>query len=71
MGGRGADDVRWHRPVRPGDPLSGEVEVHETVATDPKRGEVTSRVTCHNQHGETVLMMTLHLIIRRRGAAGA
>jgi len=69
MGGRGADDVRWHRPVRPGDTLSGAIEVHETAATHPERGGVAFRVTCRNQRDETVLTMTLHLIIRRRDPA--
>lgn len=66
MGGRGADDVRWHRPVEPEDTLSGVIEIGETTKTGPGRGDVSFHVTSHNQNDEVVLTMTLHLIIQRR-----
>jgi acyl dehydratase len=69
MGGRGADDVRWRRPVRPGDALRGSVEVLDTSATGPERGDVSLGMTCFNQDDEAVLTMTLHVIVMRRSAA--
>jgi acyl dehydratase len=46
MGARGVDELRWHRPLRPGDHLRVETEVLETrkSESDPKRGYVDERV---------------------------
>lgn len=67
MGGRGAEEIRWHRPVRPGDTLSGRVEVlRKTAAGHPERGDVDFEMTCLNQDDEVVLSMTLHIMVLRR-----
>jgi acyl dehydratase len=64
----GVDEVRWQRPVRPGDTLS----VRATVTTarlsrsKPDRGLVHTGVEVLNQHGETVLTMTIMNMLRRR-----
>lgn len=70
MGGRGADDLRWHRPVRPGDTLSGRVKVlHRSSSGHPERGNVDLAMTCFNQDEEVVLTMTLHVTVMRRSPA--
>lgn len=67
MGGRGADEIRWHRPVRPGDTLSGRVEVlRKTAAGHPERGDVDFEMTCLNQDDEVVLSMTLRIMVLRQ-----
>lgn len=68
MGGRGADELRWRRPVRPGDTLS----VRATVAgkrrseSDPRRGYVENDIEVVNQNDEIVLSYTVTGMIERR-----
>ncbi|WP_336023070.1 MaoC/PaaZ C-terminal domain-containing protein [Halobellus salinisoli] len=47
LGGRGVDDLRWFRPVEPGDELSVDVEVvaKRPSDSDPRRGYVDVDVT--------------------------
>ena len=56
QGSPGMEDVRWRRPVRPGDTLSVTFEVIETRAstTRPDRGYVVWDHVVTNQDGETV-----------------
>ncbi|WP_254547405.1 MaoC family dehydratase [Halomarina pelagica] len=68
MGALGVDELRWYRPVRPGDTLSIETEVLEKrpSESDPSRGHVKSRVTGYNQDGEEVISWVgLGLVARR------
>jgi acyl dehydratase len=46
MGARGVDELRWRRPVRPGDELRIETEVLDTrpSESDPRRGYVDERL---------------------------
>jgi acyl dehydratase len=55
----GVDEVRWLRPVRPGDVLSVRVTVQEAARSrsKPDRGIVRSVVEVSNQAGETVLTL--------------
>jgi acyl dehydratase len=57
QGAAGVDELRWKRPVRPGDTLSIEVEVlsKEPDPNDPTRGRMRSRLTGFNQDGEAVI----------------
>lgn len=59
LAGAGVDQIRWLRPVYPGDTLSGEAEVLSvrTSRSNPGRGIGTLRTTLHNQHGEEVASM--------------
>jgi len=59
MGSPGVDEVRWLKPVRPGDTItaSGEVLEVRPSASKPDRGFVRVRYAATNQHGE--LVMTL------------
>lgn len=59
MGSPGVDEVRWLRPVRPGDTIiaSGEILEVRPSASKPDRGVVRVRYTAVNQRGEPVLTM--------------
>jgi acyl dehydratase len=59
MGSPGVDEVRWPRPVRPGDTLSPRVTVLETRVSRsrPDRGVLRFRVDVDNQDGEPVMSM--------------
>lgn len=54
MGSPGLDEIRWHRPVRPGDVLHGRITVLEAApsAKHPGRGTVLFEGEVVNQHGE-------------------
>lgn len=58
--GLGIEDLRWRRPVRPGDRLSVTREVVgvERSASRPEYGVIRTRVTMRNQDGETVMTLT-------------
>jgi len=57
MGSGGVDELRWLRPVRPGDTLTGRLKVIATRASQskPDRGIVHSQVEVSNQDGHPVL----------------
>jgi acyl dehydratase len=58
--GIGIDELRWLRPVRPGDTLLArrEIATVRRSASKPAFGTVAMRTTVTNQHDETVLSMT-------------
>jgi acyl dehydratase len=66
--GAGVEEVRWPRPVRPGDQLHVESEVLEVrpSRSRPDQGLAKIRTTTLNQNGEPVQVMTSNLVIRRR-----
>lgn len=69
-GSPGIDELRWPRPVRPGDTLSGTFEILEArpSASRPDRGILRSRGTLTNQDGEPVLTcLATNFIGRRAG----
>lgn len=56
LGGIGADKLRWKKPVRPNDQLSGQFTVaQKKKATDGKRGLLTIEISIKNQKEEEVL----------------
>ena len=59
MGSPGVDEVRWLKPLRPGDTLRARVEVTETRASQskPDRGVIRCRHQLLNQHDEVVMSM--------------
>jgi acyl dehydratase len=59
MGSPGVDEVRWTKPVRPGDTLTVFSTVIEARASrsKPDRGVVVSTTEVVNQHGEIVMTM--------------
>jgi acyl dehydratase len=66
--GAGFDDLRWPRPVRPGDELRVESEVLEVRASRsrPDQGIVRVRITTLNQDGEPVQIFVANLVVPRR-----
>jgi acyl dehydratase len=59
LGSPGVDELRWKRPVRPGDELSIRVSVLEArrSASKSDRGVLRSLVEVLNQHGDVVMSM--------------
>lgn len=72
LGSPGVDELRWLRPVRPGDTLRATVEVVEQrpSTSKPDRGIVRLHWTTQNQRGEPVLTLTSMQLVRRRPPAG-
>jgi acyl dehydratase len=68
MGSPGLDELRWLRPVRPGDTLRSEVEVVEArpSRSKPDRGMLVMAFTIRNQRDEDVLTMRTMQLTRRR-----
>ncbi len=67
----GIDELRWHKPARPGDELSVRVTVAKTAASKskPDRGVVTSLVEVYNQNAELVMSLTaVNIIFKRKSA---
>lgn len=66
----GLDELRWLRPVRPGDRLSVRVTVLEARASQskPDRGVVRSLIEMFNQDSQAVLMMRAVNMVARRPA---
>lgn len=59
LGSPGVEDLRWLKPVRPGDTIFVEAEVTSTrLSSKGGRGYVGIAYTVKNQKGETVLTMT-------------
>lgn len=68
MGSPGLDELRWLRPVRPGDTLHSDAEVVEVrpSRSKPDRGMLVLSFKIRNQRGEDVLTMRSMLLTRRR-----
>src|ERR1700761_7280066 len=65
--GAGVDELRWMKPVRPGDTLHLEGEVTELVPSKSKpQGVVRVKWTAYNQHGEAVYTFNPIGIVPRR-----
>lgn len=66
--GAGFDELRWPRPVRPGDELRVECEVLEVRPSQsrPQQGVIKLRTTTLNQDGEPVQVSVGNLIVPRR-----
>ncbi len=57
LGSPGIDELRWLKPVRPGETLSVRMTILETIPSrsKPDRGLIRSLMEMRNQHGEVVL----------------
>src|SRR5277367_3596432 len=66
--GAGLDELRWLRPVRPGDELNVECEVLEVRPSKsrPDLGLIKVRLTTLNQNREAVLVSVGNLLVPRR-----
>lgn len=70
MGSPGFDELRWLKPVRPGDTIHVEGEVVETRPSSSKPDRGIARISYRylNQQGEVVLTYTaMHLLRRHPG----
>ena len=69
--GAGTDELRWPRPVRPGDELRVKSEVLEVrpSKSKPDRGMIRVKNTTYNQNDEVVQMFTGNLLVPRRSPA--
>ncbi|SEV83942.1 MaoC family dehydratase [Natrinema salifodinae] len=72
MGARGVDELRWKRPVTPGDTLSIRTEVIDkrVSESDPRRGYVDSRLEGYNQDDDLVVSWVSLGMIERRQPGG-
>lgn len=71
LGAIGMDELRWLRPVRPGDRLAVRATVLETrpSRSRPDRGVIRSQLEVRNQHGELVMAAQAIGMLRCRGQA--
>ena len=69
LGAFGVDELRWLKPVFPGDVLSCEMELTDKrlSRSKPGIGIMTLTMTTFNQHGEPVLSMKPITMIRTKG----
>jgi acyl dehydratase len=70
LGSPGVDTLKWQRPVKPGDTLSGRTTVLETrpSRSRPDIGILRLRQEVFDQAGERVMWMEHPLIFRRRSS---
>ena len=70
LGSPGVDEIRWIKPVYPGDTLRVETECLEVrpSRSKPDIGSHHSRATIYNQDNDVVMTMVSIGIIRRRPA---
>ncbi|MCA1961465.1 MAG: MaoC family dehydratase [Desulfomonile sp.] len=69
LGSPGVDELRWLKPVRPGDELLLRVTVSEVTRSrsKPDRGLLRSYIEVLNQHDEVVMTMkALNLLLYRQ-----
>jgi acyl dehydratase len=71
--GAGFDELRWPRPVRPGDELRVESEVLEVRASKSRadQGLIKVKTTTFNQNGDPVQIFVGNLIVLRRPASSS
>lgn len=71
LGAAGIDELRWLKPVFPGDTLRCETEILEVKpsANRPERGSFRNRMTVINQQDEPVMTFIARGMIARRPAA--
>ena len=72
LGSPGVDNLRWLRPVYPGDTLTvtGTVIEKTPSRSKPDIGSFRTETRVTNQDGVDVMTMTSIVLIRRRPAAG-
>lgn len=70
LGSPGVDELRWLKPVYPGDTLRAESEIVEVTPSrsKPDLGSFRSNVTVFNQDDVPVLRFTSIVLMRRRPA---
>lgn len=73
MGSPGIDELRWLRPVRPGDTITARVRIvdKKPSRSRPEMGSVFNSYEVFNQKGELIMTMKGVGLFRRRPAAQA
>lgn len=68
MGSPGLDELRWYKPVRPGDTLYGKASVEEKreSASKPDRGILKLKYWVENQRGEMVMSFYGNQLVSKR-----
>ena len=68
LGSPGIDELRWRRPVYPGDTLHvrGKIVEKRPSRSRPKIGSFRSEMTVTNQDDQVVMTFTSIVLIRRR-----
>jgi acyl dehydratase len=68
LGSPGIDELRWRKPVYPGDTLHvrGRIVDKTPSRSRPEMGSFRTETTVANQHGEPVMTFTSIVLIRRR-----
>ena len=72
LGSPGIDELRWKKPVYPGDTLtvSGEILEKTPSRSRPDIGSFRTKTTVTNQNGDEVMTFISIVLIRRRPASG-
>jgi acyl dehydratase len=70
LGSPGLEELRWLKPVRPGDILQGRLTILETTPSRsrPTMGIVRSRGEAQNQDGDVVMSMVSTIFFARKAA---
>jgi acyl dehydratase len=70
LGSPGHEEMLWPKPVRPGDCLTGQVEIKESKVSKskPDLGFVRYTSKLKNQNGEDVFITTSTMIVKPRPA---
>jgi len=66
MGAKGVDELRWRKPVEPGDTLSIRIAVEDTTVDSDSRGTVRLRIDTTNAADELVCSMVGIVMVARR-----
>jgi acyl dehydratase len=68
LGSPGIDELRWRKPVYPGDTLHvrGKIIEKTPSRSRPEMGSFRTHTIVTNQHGEPVMTFTSIVLIRRR-----
>ncbi len=71
LGSPGIDELRWKKPVYPGDTLRvrGQILEKTPSRSKPEIGSFRTQTTVTNQNGETVMTFISIVLIRRRPEA--
>ena len=72
LGSPGIDELRWKKPVYPGDTLHVHGRIIDTTPSRsrPEMGSFRTLTTVTNQHGDVVMSLISIVLIRRRGTDG-
>lgn len=71
VGSPGVDEIRWLKPVRPGDRLHGGNQIDSVKPSNskPDRGVVFSKVEIYNQDNTLVMTLRTRVIYMKRASA--